>query len=153
MQLTVNRTSQPKAKPDQSSLSFGTQFTDHMFNMDYQPDKGWYDPRIEPYAPIVLDPATMVLHYGQGIFEGLKAYRTDDDRILLFRPMENMKRMNYSARKLCMPEFDGAFVLGALKELVTLEKEWVPGAQGTSLYIRPTMIATDPFLGVRASHT
>ena len=153
MQLTVQKTSRPKAKPDQNNLSFGTQFTDHMFNMDYNPDKGWYDPRIEPYAPIVLDPATMVLHYGQGIFEGLKAYRTKDERILLFRPMENMKRMNYSARKLCMPEFDGNFVLGALKELVTLEKEWVPGAEGTSLYIRPTMIATDPFLGVRASHT
>jgi branched-chain amino acid aminotransferase len=153
MQFTVKRTDQLKPKPDHDKLSFGIHFTDHMFNMDYHPDKGWHDPRIEPYAPVVLDPATMVLHYGQGIFEGLKAYRTSDNRIQLFRPMENLKRMNYSARKLCIPEFDEALVLEALKELVTLEKDWVPKAHETSLYIRPTIIATDPFLGVRASHT
>lgn len=153
MKLTIKKCDHPKPKPDQSKLGFGTIFTDYMFNMDYNPDQGWHDPRIEPYAPISMDPACMVLHYGQGVFEGLKAYRTTDERIQLFRPQENLKRINYSARKLCMPELDESFVLEALKTLVRTEKEWVPGAEGTSLYIRPTMIATDPFLGVRASHT
>lgn len=153
MQLTVKKCNQPKSKPTPDKLSFGIHFTDHMFNMDYHPDKGWHDPRIEPYAPIVMDPATMVLHYGQGIFEGLKAYATDDGRIQMFRPLENLKRMNYSARKLCIPEFDEASIVDALKELLTIEKDWVPTAEGTSLYIRPTIIATDPYLGVRASHT
>lgn len=153
MQLTIRKCEQPKTKPDQNKLSFGIHFTDHMFNMDYNPAKGWHNPRIEPYAPIVMDPATMVLHYGQGIFEGLKAYRTADNHIQLFRPQENLKRLNHSARKLCIPEFDEAFALQALKELVRLEKEWVPAANGTSLYIRPTIIAMDPYLGVRASHT
>ena len=95
----------------------------------------------------------MVLHYGQGIFEGMKAYRTDKGAIRMFRPRENFKRLNYSARKLCIPEFDETFVLEALKKLLQIEKDWVPAAPGTSLYIRPTIIATDPFLGVRASHT
>ena len=153
MQLTVTLNDQLKPKPDENNLGFGTIFTDHMFNMDYSPEKGWHNPRIEPYAPFVLDPATMVLHYGQGIFEGLKAYRTEQDKIQMFRPGENLKRLNYSARKLCIPEIDEAFALDALKELLRIERDWVPGAPGTSLYIRPTIIATDPFLGVRASHT
>lgn len=153
MQLTVTTSDQLKPKPDANALGFGTEFTDHMFNMDYNPDQGWHNPRIEPYAPFLLDPSTMVLHYGQGIFEGLKAYRTDKGGIQLFRPSENFKRFNYSARKLCIPEFDETFALQALKELVRIEREWVPDAAGTSLYIRPTIIATDPFLGVRASNT
>lgn len=153
MQLTVTLNEQLKPKPDENNLGFGTIFTDHMFNMDYSPEKGWHNPRIEPYAPFVLDPATMVLHYGQGIFEGLKAYRTEQDKIQMFRPGDNFKRLNYSARKLCIPEIDAAFALDALKELLRIERDWVPGAPGTSLYIRPTIIATDPFLGVRASHT
>ena len=153
MKLTIKKSEHAKPKPDQTKLGFGMIFTDHMFNMDYNPDQGWHDPRIEPYAPITMDPACMVLHYGQGIFEGLKAYRTADNRIQMFRPQENLKRINYSARKLCMPELDEVFVLEALKTLLRIEQEWVPGAEGTSLYIRPTMIATDPFLGVRASHT
>jgi branched-chain amino acid aminotransferase len=153
MEPTIQKREQLKSKPDQNNLSFGIHFTDHMFNMDYHPEQGWHTPRIEPYAPIVMDPATMVLHYGQGIFEGLKAYRTANDAIQLFRPRENLKRMNYSARKLCIPEFDEDLVLNALKKLLTLEKDWVPAAPGTSLYIRPTIVATDPYLGVRASHT
>jgi branched-chain amino acid aminotransferase len=153
MQVTTQKAVQFKSKPDQKKLGFGIHFSDHMFNMDFHPDKGWHSPRIEPYAPIVMDPATMVLHYGQGIFEGLKAYRTAAGKIQLFRPRENFKRLNYSARKLCIPQIDEAFALKALKELITLEKDWVPGQPGTSLYIRPTIIATDPFLGVRASHT
>lgn len=153
MEIKIRQSEQPKTKPDQEKLSFGIHFSDHMFNMDYHPDKGWHDPRIEPYGPLVLDPATMVLHYGQGIFEGLKAYRTGDGHIQMFRPQENFKRLNHSARKLCIPQLDEAFALDALKELLKIEKQWVPSAPGTSLYIRPTVIATDPFLGVRASHT
>lgn len=153
MDIAINITDQPKPKPDQTKLGFGTHFTDHMFNMDYASDLGWHNPRIEPYAPFVLDPATMVLHYGQGIFEGMKAYRTGSGDVQLFRPMDNFKRLNYSARKLCMPEIDVDLSLKALKGLLGVERDWVPGAPGTSLYIRPTMIATDPFLGVRASHT
>jgi branched-chain amino acid aminotransferase len=153
MQLTVTTSDQLKPKPDENNLGFGTIFSDHMFNMDYSPEKGWHNPRIEPYAPIVMDPATMILHYGQGIFEGLKAYRAADGHIQMFRPKENLRRLNYSAHKLCIPEIDEAFVLEALKELLRIERGWVPGRPGTSLYIRPTIIATDPYLGVRASHT
>lgn len=153
MEITIKKTNHPKPKPDESKLGFGTHFTDYMLNMDYTSDLGWHNPRVEPYAPFVLDPATMVLHYGQGIFEGMKAYRTDNGDIQLFRPRNNFKRFNYSARHLCMPEIDVELALKALKELLRIEKDWVPSAPGTSLYIRPTMIATDPFLGVRASHT
>jgi branched-chain amino acid aminotransferase len=153
MELTVKKADQLKAKPDDSKLGFGTIFTDHMFNMDYNPQKGWHNPRIEPYASIDMDPATMVLHYGQGVFEGLKAFRTDSGDVQLFRPKDNFKRMNNSSRLICIPEIDEAFALNALKQLLVVEKDWVPITPGTSLYIRPTIIATDPFLGVRASHT
>jgi branched-chain amino acid aminotransferase len=124
-----------------------------MFNLDYHPDKGWHNPRIEPYGPIKMDPSTMVLHYGQGVFEGLKAYRTASGAIQLFRPRDNMKRLNNSCRLLCIPEFDAVFMLEALKELLRVERDWVPRAPETSLYIRPTILAMDPYLGVRASHT
>ena len=153
MQLTVKKADQLKAKPEDSKLGFGSIFTDHMFNMDYNPQDGWHNPRIEPYASINMDPATMVLHYGQGVFEGLKAFRTESGDIQLFRPTDNFKRLNNSARLLCIPEIDEAFALDALKQLLVIEKDWVPSTPGTSLYIRPTIIATDPFLGVRASHT
>jgi len=153
MQLTVKKAGQLKTKPDDSKLGFGSIFTDHMFNMDYNPKDGWHHPRIEPYASMDMDPATMVLHYGQGVFEGLKAFRTDSGDIQLFRPGDNFKRLNNSARLLCIPEIDEAFALDALKQLLVIEKDWVPSTPGTSLYIRPTIIATDPFLGVRASHT
>ncbi len=153
MQLTVTKTEALKPKPDDSQLGFGTLFTDHMLNMDYHPDKGWHNARIEPYADIPMDPATMVLHYGQAVFEGLKAFRTDAGAIQLFRPKDNYIRMNRSCRALCIPELDADFALDALKELLRLERDWVPGAPETSLYIRPTIIAADPFLGVRASHT
>ena len=124
-----------------------------MFIMDYEPDKGWHSARILPYGPMALDPSTMFLHYAQGAFEGLKAYRTESGSIQLFRPQENFKRLNRSCRRLCMPELDENFALDALKQLLTMEKDWVPGAPETSLYIRPTLIAMDPYLGVRASHT
>jgi len=153
MQLTVKKADQLKTKPDDSKLGFGSIFTDHMFNMDYNLQDGWHHPRIEPYASMDMDPATMVLHYGQGVFEGLKAFGTDSGDIQLFRPGDNFKRLNNSARLLCIPEIDEAFALDALKQLLVIEKDWVPSTPGTSLYIRPTIIATDPFLGVRASHT
>lgn len=153
MQITIKKAETFKEKPDENNLGFGTIFTDHMFNMDYNPDDGWHNPRIEPYQTLNMDPATMVLHYGQGVFEGLKGYRTQTGGVQLFRPMENVRRLNRSSRRLCIPELDENFVLEALKQLINVEKEWVPGAEGTSLYIRPTIIATDPFLGVRASFT
>lgn len=153
MEITITKAKELKPKPDESKLGFGQIFTDHMFNMDYNPEKGWHNPRIEPYASFELDPATMVLHYGQAIFEGLKGYRTDEGNIQLFRPQENFHRSNASNRLLCIPELDEHFALDALKQLLTLEKDWVPSAPGTSLYIRPTIIATDAFLGVRASYT
>ncbi len=153
MQITINRAETLKEKPDESSLGFGTIFTDHMFNMDYNPDKGWHNPRIEPYQPLTMDPSTMVLHYGQGVFEGLKGYRNQAGGVQLFRPLENVRRLNRSSKRLCIPEMDEGFMLEAIQQLVNVEKEWVPGVEGTSLYIRPTVIATDPFLGVRASFT
>lgn len=153
MQITINKAETLKEKPDENNLGFGTIFTDHMFNMDYNPDKGWHNPRIEPYHALTMDPATMVLHYGQGVFEGLKGYRSQNGDVTLFRPMENVRRLNRSSKRLCIPEMDEDFVLEAVKQLLSVEKEWVPGVEGTSLYIRPTVIATDPFLGVRASFT
>ena len=153
MEISVTKTNTPKSHPDDDSLDFGTIFTDHMFNMDYTPEKGWHNPRIEPVQPIHMHPSTMVLHYGQAIFEGLKAFRAEDGNILLFRPQENFKRFNTSAQTMCIPELDEGFSLNALKELIHIDRDWVPSAPGTSLYIRPTIIAMDPFLGVRASFT
>ncbi len=153
MQVTITRSAKLKQRPDDSNLSFGTIFTDHMFNMDYNPEKGWHNPRIEPYTSFIMAPATMVLHYGQSIFEGLKSFRTESGNIQLFRPTDNFTRLNKSARALCIPEVDEDFLFHALKQLLTIEKDWVPSTHETSLYIRPAIIATDPFLGVRASHT
>jgi len=153
MKIATTLAKELKPKPDETQLGFGTKFTDHMFNMDYAPDKGWHNPRIEPYGPISMDPATMVLHYGQGVFEGLKAYRTDGGRIQLFRPQDNFRRLNRSNDILCIPRFDEQLALEALKELLRIEQDWVPRVPETSLYIRPTIFASDPFLGVRASHT
>ena len=153
MQLTITKADQLQTKPDDAKLGFGSIFTDHMFNMDYNPQDGWHNPRIEPYASIDMDPATMVLHYGQAVFEGLKAFSTESGAIQLFRPKDNFKRMNNSSRLICIPDIDEAFALDALKQLLVIEKNWVPSAPETSLYIRPTIIAMDPFLGVRASDT
>ena len=153
MEISITRSQELKTKPGDDSLGFGSIFTDYMFNMDYDPQNGWHNPRIEPYSPFVMDPATMFLHYGQGVFEGLKAYRTESGQIQLFRPRENISRLNRSCRRLCIPEIDENFALDAMKKLIELEKDWVPAAPETSLYIRPTVIAMDPFLGVRASNT
>ena len=145
---------QRRSKPaDETKLVFGKTFSDHMFMMDYFADQGgWQNPRIVPHQNLVLDPAAMVLHYGQGIFEGLKAYRCADGSLQLFRPEKNMERFNRSARRMCMPEIDVEFQLQVLNELLKLDQEWVPHNQGASLYIRPTMIASEPALGVRPAH-
>ncbi len=138
-----------KPLPDENNLGFGIHFTDHMFRMDYSEEKGWYHARIIPYHHFLLDPAAVVLHYGQAIFEGLKAYKGTDQRIRLFRPKENAKRLNRSAWRMCMPQMDEEHFLQAVKELVKVEARWVPTQKGTSLYIRPFIIASEPFLGVR----
>jgi branched-chain amino acid aminotransferase len=134
-------------------LGFGKVFSDHMFLMDYEEGKGWYHPRIEPYRPFSLDPATLVLHYGQEIFEGLKAYRWQNGEIYLFRPRMNYERLNRSARRLCMPEVNVDDALEATRELVRLERDWVPSEPGTSLYIRPNVIATEAAVGVHVSRS
>jgi branched-chain amino acid aminotransferase len=128
-------------------------FTDHVFHMVYHPDKGWHDPSIEPYGPLAVDPAMMVLHYGQSVYDGHKAYRTPTGAIQLFRPRDHIARLNRSAPRLAIPRVDEAMVLAGLKQVIALDKDWVPSAPGTSLYIRPNIIATDCCLGVRASHT
>jgi branched-chain amino acid aminotransferase len=138
-----------KAKPDEDSLGFGQHMADHMFVMLYDQHIGWHDAAIKPYENFSLDPAAMVLHYGQEIFEGLKAYRGSDDKIFLFRPKDNLKRMNVSATRMCMPEIPIDDVFDGLKKLIALDKDWVPKADGATLYIRPTMIATEAGLGVR----
>ena len=153
MQLKITKSNKLKSMPDNSNLGFGSIFTDYMFNMDYDPENGWNNPRIEPYAPIEMDPASIVLHYGQTVFEGMKAYRTDSGDIHFFRPKDNFKRLNRSCQILCIPEFDENSVFDYMKQLINLEKNWIPDAPETSLYIRPTIIGIDPFLGVRASNT
>ncbi|MCC8356720.1 MAG: branched-chain amino acid aminotransferase [Oscillospiraceae bacterium] len=153
MEITIQKTTTPKEKPQIDGIPFGTYFSDHMFLMNYETGKGWYDPRIVPYGPLALDPSTMVLHYAQEIFEGLKAYRTADGKIQLFRPTENIARMNRSAEKMCIPPVPEDIYLKALKTLVEVDKDWVPSEPDTSLYIRPFIIATDKHVGVHASHT
>ncbi len=136
---------------DAEKLTFGRMFTEHMYTIKYKDGKGWYDGKIEKYRPFMMEPAACVFHYSQEVFEGLKAYKTSDGRVLLFRPEQNARRLNRSARKLCMPELPEETFLSALKELVLLEKDWIPDAPGTSLYIRPTMIASEAFLGVNSA--
>lgn len=151
MELTIERATELQTKPNWSDLTFGTTFTDHMFVMDYEVGKGWYDARIMPYQDLPLSPAAVVLHYGQTVFEGLKAYKDDAGEIFLFRPDENMKRMNDSCERLCMPTFDGQFVIEAMKQLIEIEQDWVPEVDGMALYIRPVMYATEAHLGVSPS--
>ena len=144
----ANRRPRP---PGEDRLGFGVHFSDHMFCMDYERGRGWHSPRVQPYGPLSLDPAALVLHYGQEVFDGLKAFRTGEDAVRLFRPRDYMERMNRSAERLCMPPVDIEFVLKALKELVTVDRDWVPRARGASLYIRPVTIATEAALGVKVS--
>ncbi len=149
MEIKITKTACKKQKPDPASLGFGKYFTDHMFLMDYTKGKGWHDARIVPFGDISLSPAAMVFHYGQEMFEGLKAYAADDGSIQLFRPQKNIERMNRTNRRLCIPQVDPDFVLEALKALVSIDADWVPEGKDTSLYIRPFIIATDAHLGVK----
>ena len=151
--FSVTLTKNPKAKPDPDHLPFGRIFTDHMFMMDYDPEQGWHDGRIVPYGPIELDPASTVFHYGQDMFEGLKAYRTKEGKVQLFRPDMNAKRTNNTNKRMCMPQIDEDLFVDAVKAIVEVDKDWIPDKKDTSLYIRPFMFATEPFLGVAASKT
>ena len=152
MEIKIERTKTPKKKPDENALGFGNYYTDHMFIMNYDEGEGWHDPRIVPYAPFELDPAAMVLHYAQEVFEGLKAYRSPNGEILLVRPDKNMERLNRSNDRLCIPQIDEAFAVEAIKTLVRVDEDWIPHAEGTSLYIRPFIFATDAHVGVHPAH-
>ena len=151
MNISITKTTSPKAKPDQNSLGFGKYFTDHMFIMNYDEGQGWHDARIVPYGPFEIDPASMVLHYAQEVFEGLKAYRTADGSVQLFRPEKNMARLNVSCERLCIPKIDEEFAIEAIKALVRVDEDWVPSKEGTSLYIRPYIFANDVHVGVHAA--
>ena len=152
MEIKVTRAAQLKEKPDSSKLVFGKCMTDHMFIIDYDQGEGWHDARIVPYGPLMIDPAAKVLHYAEEIFEGLKAYRTAEGSIQLFRVMDNIRRMNLSADRLCMPQIPEDMAFEGIKALVEMEQEWVPHEKDTSLYIRPFMIGLDAALGVHSSH-
>jgi len=149
--IQIEYSTAKKEKPPQNQLGFGTFFSDHMFILNYTEEKGWHQPRIVPYQPIVLDPAAKVFHYGQTIFEGLKAYRTDDGQIQLFRPKKNFLRLNRSNIRLGIPQLDEELALDALKQLIAVDQDWIPTDSGTSLYIRPFVIATQAALGVAPS--
>ncbi len=152
MEIKITKTKKRKPIPkDASTLGFGRFFTDHMFIMDYDEGEGWHDARIVPYGPLLLDPASSVLHYAQECFEGLKAYRTVQGRIQLFRPDCNARRLNSTHRRICIPELPEEDFVQAVKALVEVDQEWVPSADGASLYIRPFTIATMAKLGVHAS--
>jgi branched-chain amino acid aminotransferase len=152
-EFPVTRTEHPKEKPSAKGLRFGTVFTDHMFVMDYDTKNGWNNGRIVPYGPIQLDPAAVVLHYGQEMFEGLKAYKTAAGRVQLFRPDMNAKRTNRTNDRLCIPSIDEELFVDAIKSLVAVDQDWIPEGEGTALYIRPFIFGDEAFLGVRKSDT
>lgn len=152
MDIKITKAPVLKEKPDSCTLGFGRIFTDHMFMMDYSREEGWHDARIVPFGNISLHPASTVLHYGSEIFEGLKAYRRKDGKVQLFRPTENIKRMNNSAERLCLPQIPEDDFMQILDTFISLEQYWVPSAEGTSLYIRPFMFGNDENLGVHAVH-
>ena len=152
MDIKIIKTTTPKEKPDASTLGFGKIFTDHMFIMDYSADKGWHDARIVPFENLSIHPASTVLHYGSEIFEGLKAYRRADGKVQMFRPMENIRRMNTSADRLCLPQIPEDLAMEVLTAFVRVEEAWTPSAPGTSLYLRPFMFGNDESLGVHTVH-
>lgn len=152
IEYPVQRAQTYRAKPDPNTLVFGKTFTDHMFLMNYTAGRGWHDGRIVPYGPLCLEPSAMVFHYAQEVFEGMKAYRNPEGGVQLFRPMENVRRINSSCARMCIPQLPEEEALAAIEQLVRLEQDWVPSAPGTSLYIRPFIIATTPSLGVHAAH-
>jgi branched-chain amino acid aminotransferase len=154
--IRIEKTTQPKKRPTDQELgniSFGTVFSDHMLLIDYVKGRGWHDARIVPYGPLSLDPATSCLHYGQLIFEGLKAYRTKDGGVVMFRPDQNMARMNDSCDRMCIARIDEAEMVKAIAKLVETDEAWIPSAPATSLYVRPFILANEPFLGVHPSNS
>ena len=151
LDFQIIRSTNLRQKPSFDNLVFGKHMTDHMLTMDYNPESGWHNAKIEPYTPFPLEPSTTCLHYGQEIFEGMKAFKNDQDELLMFRPMDNLHRLNISAERMCMPKIDAETVCNFLFELIKLEKDWIPTNPGASLYIRPTMIGTTPMLGVKPS--
>ena len=153
LNIRIEKTTAPKAKPtDESQLGFGKIFSDHMALIDWSADEGWHDARIVPFANFSIHPASTCLHYGSEIFEGLKAYRTADGSIQLFRPEENARRMINSSERLCLPQLPEEDFIQIVKELVKLDADWVPHSDGTSLYIRPFLLGNDETLGVHAVH-
>jgi branched-chain amino acid aminotransferase len=149
--ISVELTTVKKQKPSSEQLGFGKYFTDHMFIMEYDTGEGWHHPRIVPYQSLLLDPAAKVFHYGQTVFEGMKAYLTSDQRILMFRPYKNVQRLNASNDRLSIPPLDEGLVMEALRQLILVDQDWIPSTIGTSLYIRPFVIATQNTLGVSPS--
>lgn len=148
MNITIERNPSPKAKPDMAGVSFGTVFTDHMFLMDYAADRGWHDARIVPYGPLALDPSAVVLHYAMTVFEGLKAYRTAEGKVQLFRPECNIERLNNSAERLSLPRLNPDDVMQAIDAVVSVDRDWVPSQEGTSLYIRPFLFSVEQDLSL-----
>ncbi len=152
MTIDIRQNGEPKQKPDDATpLSFGVYTTDHMLTMEWRRDAGWTQPVILPYGDLSLDPAALTLHYGQAIFDGFKAFATDDGGAALFRPDVYMARMNQSARRLAMPELPVGQTLAAVERFVDLERSWIPTRPDSALYLRPTMIATEPHIGVKSS--
>ena len=151
LDIKIQKTTTPKAKPDENRLGFGNYYTDHMFVMDYTEGQGWHSARIEPYHALSLDPAAMVFHYAQESFEGLKAYRTKEGKVQLFRPEKNGERLQSTHERLCIPTIPVEDFVQAVKTLVDVDRDWVPSAEGTSLYLRPFTIATEAHLGVKPS--
>src|SRR5690606_25756236 len=149
-EIIIEQATQLKQKPDENNLGFGHYYTDHMFILEYTEGQGWHSGRVVPYQNISLDPAAKVFHYGQTVFEGMKAYRTEDG-IKLFRPRKNFERLNKSNARLSIPHLDEDLAYNGLMELLNVDRDWVPAAEGTSLYIRPFIIATEPALGVNPS--
>ncbi len=152
MEIKITKAAVLKEKPDSATLGFGKKFTDHMFMMDWNKEKGWYNARIVPFENLSLHPASTALHYGSEIFEGLKAYRRKDGKVQMFRPIENIRRMNRSAERLCLPQIPEDLAMQVLETFVSLEQDWTPSAEGTSLYLRPFMFGNDESLGVHAVH-
>lgn len=153
IEIAIHRTGQRKPRPASTDLGFGQHFTDHMFLMDFEAGRGWHSPRLVPYAPLAIDPAASALQYGQAMFDGFKAIRGQDGKIRLFRPDRHCQRMAHGAGRMCMSAVSPDVMLQAVVELVRLDQDWVPSAPNTALYLRPTLIGTEPFLGVRPSRT
>ncbi|XP_075047191.1 branched-chain-amino-acid aminotransferase, cytosolic-like [Mixophyes fleayi] len=150
LQIELNK--QPKEKPDVGQLVFGKTFTDHMLTIEWTSEKGWAKPHIKPFQNLSLHPATSALHYSVELFEGMKAYRGEDNQVRLFRPTLNMERMHRTALRACLPSFDKAELLECLRRLIDIDRDWVPKSTSASLYIRPTFIGTEPSLGVTKSN-